>query len=133
MWTEEELAGKTIIGVRVCVKSTTVWLEVQGGGWIEIGISGDCCSSAFVDAVRLHGTPKLTGEITEISFSAEPTEQYVDKITAVQFHGEKGQVSILHRNSSNGYYGNWMQVTSRGEPAEDAVAVKSDWYRVTAE
>lgn len=123
---EEELAGKKIIGVKV--KTPTVWLEVEGGGWVEISIEGDCCSSAFVDSVRLRGTPTLTGERTEISFSAQPTEQEVDEITAVQFKCDKGQVSILHRNSSNGYYGNYMSVNSRGEPAEDAVDGK-EWYR----
>jgi len=126
MWREEVLADKTIIGVRV--KSPSVWLQVQEGGWIEINVEGDCCSDAFVDAVRLNGTPKLTGKCEEISFSAQVTTQEVDEVTAVQLDGEHGSVSILHRNSSNGYYGNYLSVNSRGEPPADAVDGK-DWYR----
>lgn len=127
MWREEVLAGKTIVGVKV--KSPDVWLQVQEGGWIEINIAGDCCSEAFVDAVRLNGTPKLTGDSQEINFSAPVTTQEFDELTAVRFDGEHGSVSILHRNSSNGYYGNYLSVNSRGEPPADAVDGK-DWYRV---
>jgi len=42
--------------------------------------------------------------------------------------GGRGSVSILHRNSSNGYYGNYLNVNARGEPSEDAVDGES-WYR----
>ena len=126
MWREEVLVGKTIIGVKV--KSPAVWLQVQEGGWIEINVEGDCCSEAFVDAVRLNGTPKLTGKSEEISFPAQVTTQEVDEVTAVRFDGEHGSVSILHRNSSNGYYGNYLSVNSRGEPPADAVDGK-EWYR----
>jgi hypothetical protein len=126
MWREEVLVDKTIIGVKV--KSPSVWLQVQEGGWIEINVEGDCCSEAFVDAVRLNGTPKLTGKSEEISFAAPVTTQEFDEITAVRFDGEHGSVSILHRNSSNGYYGNYLSVNSRGEPPADAVDGK-DWYR----
>lgn len=112
----------------VKVKSPFVWLQVQAGEWIEIRVCGDCCSEAFVDAVRLNGTPKLTGKSEEISFPAQVTTQEVDEVTAVRFDGEHGSVSILHRNSSNGYYGNYLSVNSRGEPPTDAVDGK-DWYR----
>jgi hypothetical protein len=126
MWQEEVLVDKTIVGVKV--KSPSVWLQVQEGGWIEINVEGDCCSEAFVDAVRLHGTPKLTGKSEEISFPAQVTTQEVDEVTAVRFDGEHGSVSILHRNSSNGYYGNYLSVNLRGEPPADAVDGK-EWYR----
>jgi hypothetical protein len=126
MWQAEVLADKTIVGVKV--KSPSVWLQVQEGGWIEINIEGDCCSEAFVDAVRLNGTPKLTGKSEEISFPAQVTTQEVDEVTAVRFDGEHGSVSILHRNSSNGYYCNYLSVNSRGEPPADAVDGK-EWYR----
>lgn len=126
MWLEEVLVGKTITDVKV--KSPSIWLQVKEGGWIEVNVEGDCCSDAFVDAVRLHGEPKLTGKSEEISFPAQPTSQEVDEVTAVRFLGYHGGVSILHRNSSNGYYGNYLSVNSRGEPPEDAVDGK-EWYR----
>lgn len=126
MWREEELADKTIIDIKV--KSPSVWLKVKEGGWIEINVNGDCCSEAFVDAVRLHGTPKLTGESKEISLPSQPTSQEVDEITAVEFQGDHGSVLILHRNSSNGYYGNYLSVNSRGEPPADAEDGK-EWFR----
>jgi hypothetical protein len=126
MWLQEVLVDKTIVGIKV--KSPTVWLQVQEGGWIEIDVVGDCCSESFIDAVRLSGTPTLTGESQEISFSAQVTTQEVDEVTAVRFDGQHGSVSILHRNSSNGYYGNYLSVKPRGEPPEDAVDGK-DWYR----
>jgi hypothetical protein len=126
MWREEVLIDKTIIGVRV--KSPSVWLEVEGGGWIQIEAEGDCCSEAFIDAVRLYGKPKLNGTSEEICFSAQPTEQDFDELYAVQFRGDRGSVSILHRNSSNGYYGNYLSFKSWNEPPADAVDGK-DWHR----
>ena len=126
MWIEEELVGKRIVGARI--KSPTVWLEVQCGGWIEITAEGDCCSEAFIDAVVVEREPTLSGKQESMAFPAEPTTQEVDELIAVRFVGDNGHVSILHRNSSNGYYGNYLNVNSRGVPPEDAVNSKV-WYR----
>ena len=130
-WIEEILCNQKIIGVRV--KSPSAWLKVDGGGWIEVNIKGDCCSEAFIDAIRLEGSPKLTGKYQEIAFSAKPSAQESDEVTAVRFDGDSafgtGSLVIVHRNSSNGYYGNYLSVNNRGEPPLDAVAGE-DWYRV---
>jgi hypothetical protein len=130
MWIEEELAGKKIIGIKV--KSPTVWLQVEGGGWVEISAEGDCCSLAFIDSVVLVGSPTLTGEQIELDFPAQSTVQEVDKIYVVKFIGDTGYVALIHRNSSNGYYGNFLEVKSRGEPPEDAEDGK-EWYREIVE
>ena len=126
MWQEEVLVGKTIIGLRV--KSPFVWLEVEGGGWIQIEAVGDCCSDAFIDATRFNGELTLTGKSVEISFPSQPTEQEVDEVTAVSFLSDRGYLTIVHRNSSNGYYGNYLSFNSRGVPPEDAANGK-EWYR----
>lgn len=119
MCLEEILAGKKIVGIKV--KTPTVWLKVNGGGWIEITAEGDCCSDAFIDATLLEGSPTLTGKTVEIGFPAETSTQAEDEITAVLFEGDRGSVSILHRNSSNGFYGNHLSVNERGEPPPDAL------------
>jgi hypothetical protein len=126
MWREEVLIDKTIIGMRI--KDSSLWLQVQEGGWIQIDVEGDCCSEAFIDAVRLNGKPKLNGASVEITFSAQPTVQEVDQVTAVRLDGDGGSVSILHRNSSNGYYGNMVSFNSWGEPPSDAIDV-DEWFR----
>ena len=126
MWKEEVLVGKTITGVRI--KSPTLWLEVEGGGWVEINVWGDCCSSSFIDAVRLTGKPTLTGRTDEISLPSQATEQEVDEVAAVRFDSTNGSLSIMHRNSSNGYYGNFLAINSRGAPPDDAVDSR-EWYR----
>lgn len=126
MWNEEVLVDKTIVGVKV--KSPSVWLQVKEGGWIEIKVKGDCCSEAFIDSIMLHDSPKLTGELVEIYFPSQSTSQEVDDITAVRFLGYEGSFSILHRNSSNGYYGNYLSINSRGEPPEDAEDGRC-WFR----
>jgi hypothetical protein len=126
MHVEEVLAGKTVVGIKV--KSPTVWLEVQGGECIEITVYGDCCSEAFIDATRLIGTPTLTGESHEISMPAEATSQEFDELTTVFFVGDMGCVMMIHRNSSNGYYSNYLDVNVRGVPREDAEDGKN-WLR----
>jgi len=126
MWREEVLIDKTIIGMRI--KDSSLWLQVQEGGWIQIDVEGDCCSEAFIDAVRLNGKPKLNGASVEITFPAQPTEQDVDEVTAVRLDGDGGSVSMLHRNSSNGYYGNMVSFNSWGEPPADTLDV-NEWFR----
>lgn len=126
MHLEEEISGKTIIDVKVL--SPTIWLRVKGGGWVEISAEGDCCSEAFIDAVFLSGNPTLTGKVEEITFAAQPTSQEVDELSFVKLAAERGYVAFLHRNSSNGYYGNYLNVNSRGEPPVEAEDGKN-WFR----
>jgi hypothetical protein len=125
-WHEEILADKTIVGVKI--KNETLWLQVKEGGWIEISVSGDCCSEAFIDSVRFRGTPKLTGNRVEIELPSQPTTQEADELVAVSLECDQGCVFFLHRNSSNGYYTNFLSINSRGEPPADAVNAR-EWYR----
>lgn len=125
-WREECLVDKTIVGIKV--KSPSIWLQVKDGGWIEIEAEGDCCSQSYIDAVRLYGNPTLTGEEVAFSFSAQPSTQEADELYAVQFLGKGGSVTFLHRNSSNGYYGNFLNLKLVSEPPVDAVDGR-DWYR----
>ena len=124
---EEILHGKTIVGIKV--KSPSVWLQCSDQTWIELTAEGDCCSEAFIDATRLRNHPTLTGETVEILLPSFTTTQEYDEICAVEFCCKKnGYLAIMHRNSSNGYYGNYMSVRNRGTPPADAVD-GNDWHR----
>jgi hypothetical protein len=124
---EEILAGKTVIGIKV--KSPSAWLECDDGTWIELRAEGDCCSEAFIDATRLRNKPTLTGETNELTLPSFTTTQECDEVYAVEFLCKKtGYLAIMHRNSSNGYYGNYLSVTNRGTPPDDAVN-GNDWHR----
>lgn len=124
---EEILHGKTIVGIKV--KSPSVWLQCSDGTWIELTAEGDCCSEAFIDATRLFRQPTLTGETSEIQHSSFPTTQECDTVYAVEFLCDlTGMLVVVHRNSSNGYYGNYLSVRNRGNPPADAVD-GTDWHR----
>lgn len=124
---EEILHGKTIVGIKV--KSPSVWLQCSDETWVEITAEGDCCSEAFIDATRLRNHPTLTGKTVEISLSSFTTVQESDEVYAVEFLcNSSGYLAMMHRNSSNGYYGNYLSVKNRGIPPADAVDGK-DWHR----
>lgn len=124
---EEILHEKTIIDIKV--KSPSVWLQCSDQSWIEITAEGDCCSEAFIDATRMSHHPTLTGKTVEIHLSSFTTTQESDELYAVEFLTTgNGYLAIMHRNSSNGYYGNYLSVRHRGTPPSDAQNGK-DWHR----
>lgn len=80
MMLQEELAGKTIIGIRV--ESPSIWLQVEQGGWVEIRAEADCCSKAFIDAAIWHrgsGTTAAAAKNTGRRYvSIEAKADYVE-------------------------------------------------------
>ena len=123
---EEILHGKTIVGIKV--KSPSVWLQCSDGTWIELRAEGDCCSEAFVDATSFYASPTLTGKRDTCTFMSFATTQESDQVYVERFECTGGELAIMHRNSSNGYYGNYLSIRNRGTPPADAVD-GNDWHR----
>ena len=91
------------------------YLEFEtDGGVIRLSAEGDCCSESWFYHVL--GVKALLGHtITDIYIvkdAAEPLDDFsrqdYDKLYGVNFRTTGGMADVEFRNSSNGYYGGWL-------------------------
>lgn len=126
MYNQEVLCGIEV--VEVYKDDTNLYLKCADGGIVRISVSGDCCSTASIDKVRFDLPAKLTGDYTETTTTDDmlPTDQEVDHITAVKLGG--GLHGFEHRNSSNGYYGNYWSASKVDAISESAKLLDQGRY-----
>ncbi|QXN73014.1 hypothetical protein SEA_PHILLIS_43 [Mycobacterium phage Phillis] len=112
---KEEVVGKKVLAVFI---SEEYLVFETDKGRVGFGVEGDCCSwSYFYDIV---GADKLlaNGPITEISELDLSDQNYYEDYEDIQVYGYEfvsahpvwgEQTTVVSfRNSSNGYYGGWM-------------------------
>lgn len=99
-------------------------------GIFTYGCEGDCCSSSWFEHVS--GVPQLIGHTVisaqTIDMPDIPKEQQRDEDIAYgyQLTTDKGHFLVEMRNSSNGYYGGWVNDPSNEEPS-GLPEIKEDW------
>ena len=131
-----EIAAKGIVGQkiqRVLVEpgeNVLVFETDQGDVIWEAW--GDCCSETwFADILgfaALRGGKVAACENIEMDTPAKDDgrgRQYCDSFYGVKITTDKGICDIVYRNSSNGYYGGEIGVSSR-RPKE-LVEITDDW------
>lgn len=92
--------------------------EFTDGTQLIFEAVGDCCSESYF--AEFIATRSLIGyKINDIKsipmMCEEGTRQDSDKIYSYEFLTDAGVSTLVFRNSSNGYYGGWIQVV---EPEE---------------
>lgn len=128
----KELCGTTINNVRVNGDQTVLSFETDKGT-VSYRAEADCCSESwFADIV---GVDALLGGLVrdvegiDMDFynvkdgrcRQESDEAYGFRITT-----SKGQACIAFRNSSNGYYGGWLE--PHDKPLEEPMTeITEDW------
>ena len=101
----DNVNGQSRIALRKADGSAFLWTT-----------EGDCCSESwFAD---INGADSLRDAvITEIrtvemgEVDDERTRQDVDRVYGVKITTSKGHCDVVFRNSSNGYYGGWMDAS----------------------
>lgn len=90
---------------------------------------GDCCSESWfadftgVDALLNHRV--LEVDIVDMEeVSDGRTRQEVDQIYGYKFKTEAGYADLVFRNSSNGYYGGWVEA---GMAEGATTPITEDW------
>ena len=74
---------------------------------------GDCCSSSWVEHITV--PPDLAGSVFDAVAETNMGEKVDDKdwetirFYQTSFRCPKGEVIVEYRNSSNGYYGGWLE------------------------
>lgn len=108
-----KLIGHRLTGAGISDDKTTLVLELSGTHIATMETEGDCCSSSWVEHLTI---PELGGTITAVISSnalpphEPPDEDGYDVIEVYHktIRTTKGELIIEYRNSSNGYYGGWM-------------------------
>lgn len=105
----EELIGQKILSLWV-FRDTALIFETENGFYVYVTY-GDCCSESWFQDIT--GISSLINaivlEVNEISLGeVDGTRQDVDQIYGVKIKTDKGWTDIVFRNSSNGYYGGYL-------------------------
>lgn len=98
-------------------------------------VDGDCCScSWFADVIGVSSL--LNRRIIEAVIDEMPEgyniddgrcRQEVDSCYGYKLKTDGGYVDIVYRNSSNGYYGGWMNMSIISELPEGLVEIFDEW------
>lgn len=110
------LEGKIVAKVFVSANQDTLYAETDSGTY-AFETYGDCCSETwFADITGLHNL--LGNRITATREIEMPNDgdiddgrsrQEYDRIYGFRVETKEGYTDIIFRNSSNGYYGGWIE------------------------
>jgi hypothetical protein len=131
----KELIGKTITKILATDYVITFECKKRGGGanMVSYEAHGDCCSESYFSEIlfnpgleeKLKNGPmslKVVNvvdlELQEGDYRPLPSRQEYDEVYGVKIlvecpGDEPDSITIIHRNSSNGYYGGWCSPTDR--------------------
>lgn len=107
----DELKGRTITRVEFPNETRLIFHTTEGP--LAYDAEGDCCSQSWVESISANlfaVTDATVREIREKRLTFDGTRQEEDKVDFVTLVTDKGYFDIEFRNSSNGYYGGWMQL-----------------------
>ena len=124
------LVGKKLTGLRIeRGESHMALLTPDGAVYLEA--QGDCCSESwFADIVGISGA--LGSEITSVEYVDLPapsdgrTRQEEDVAYGLKIATTGGTLDVIFRNSSNGYYGGWLETVNE-LPTDDWADITEDW------
>ena len=121
----QSLVGREITGVYVSDDKLLLKLEFKTGNDAMYSAEGDCCSSSWIESVSFLSL----GKVRAVEFiDADQVDHDQDEVIEVYgvkilFSHEPGELLIEFRNSSNGYYGGWLEMVR-------AVPIDTVWKRV---
>lgn len=128
----KELIGKKITGLRINEDQSVLAFDTDQGV-IVYEARGDCCSETwFADITGvgqlIGGTVQTADRVSMDGYNVEDgrARQEYDEAYGYKLTTDKGYVDLVFRNSSNGYYGGWIQLRE-GELPEGMTAIAGDW------
>lgn len=133
------LEGRTILGLAVSHDQHFLRFETEMGPLTFI-TEGDCCSETWFADVC--GVDALLGaRILRIDVLPLPKKapvdgrcrKDIDKQYGVKFVTTKGWCDVIFRNSSNGYYGGWVEGPLEQEAPDARVLHPQVWTAITAD
>lgn len=124
----ESLRGRKVVAARF--DDDTLSIETDTGNLAYV-VHGDCCSESWwhlFDGVKnlIGGTVVgfFEGDASDIDENDGRGRQESESIYSIGIVTDKGTSRIVFRNSSNGYYGGWIQ---QGEYSASGTPLTDDW------
>jgi hypothetical protein len=117
--------GKKIEKALIDSEHYTMYWKVDGK-WYKLDAMGDCCSHSWYEHCD-GGDALQDAEITsfeDVSQDPSPEEEgeyECLRINMLKFRTSKGYCTIEFRNSSNGYYSGWTDISECEDPGEVGV------------
>lgn len=125
----EDLVNKTIKQIFLDGENQYFIKFFTDEGEIVYQTHGDCCSESwFADIINVDALLNAKISVVEKVYlpEAEPDgreRQEYDAYYGIKLTTDKGNASIVYRNSSNGYYGGWISLYKGSE--------KVEWVEIT--
>lgn len=113
-----KLVGQKIMSHKLCPDGTYLYLYLENGSRVHFDPEGDCCSYSWIESID--DPTVLKGEILSIENIDMPDLGNIgtskkSQVEEIQYYGLKikttNGISVIDfRNSSNGYYGGWLNL-----------------------
>lgn len=128
----KELVGKTIVKLMIDKDEQQYLVFETTEGELAYIAYGDCCSESwFADIFSvgaLVGSTVISVEEIEMpSPEDNRTRQEYDEAYGYKFKTTKGYADVVFRNSSNGYYGGWLELILEVPSKVDLMEVTEDY------
>ena len=109
---KESLLNRKILSVSKDIAGETFEIQFEDGV-VRFSVEGDCCSRSWIEHFEVPND--LSGSIllsvTENLMSSTNDENDNNlKVYETRFRTNKGDIVLEYRNSSNGYYGGYLEV-----------------------
>lgn len=109
----ENLIGKTVLAMKVADEYLIITTETDK---LKYAVSGDCCSESwFADIAGLRsivGKPVTAikePDLSQYNCDDGRGRQEEETVYGLNIHSDDSFCTVIFRNSSNGYYGGWME------------------------
>lgn len=109
---QQQIVGQRVTAVDLSPDREHLTLRFVGGGHIRLYTEGDCCSRSWVEHLEvpagLDGATLLRIEDSD-GIEVEHPDHECLKVYNTRFVTDRGAIVVEFRNSSNGYYGGWLE------------------------
>ena len=104
------LAGEKIASVETTEDGEHLVFTLVDGRTLTYRAVGDCCSFSWIEYLTvppdIYGSEVTTYKETDVGEFDDSGETI--RVYQTAFRTDKGEIIVEYRNSSNGYYGGWL-------------------------
>ena len=105
------LANRQLASVTVENDGELLVFTMKDGERVVYRAEGDCCSRSWIEHITV--PPDIEGSVID-AWSEQTMGEKDDgwetiKVYQTSFRTDRGEIVVEYRNSSNGYYGGWLE------------------------
>ena len=122
------LAGKHLSAVEISDDKTLLVFRLDDGRTLTYTAEGDCCSQSWIEHLTVPSDiagAEVTGWAEQDMGEKEEDYETI-KVYQTSFLTAKGEIIVEYRNSSNGYYGGWLEGPSEQWAKDEIELLKGD-------